>query len=402
MPVVSLGWPDRDVWLPLAPDLEAPEILRQSSIARFDNCALSFLFELTYPSRNAQRPVPIALMAARGALFHRWVAAALTQMRAEGWTEYPVEMGLELLLQVLAQRDVPDDDVVHLPMRELKWLRVLVTRWCEGTLRTGFNASRIISIEERLYMKVPVPDGRGGLYERVISGQPDVVVADPPDGIIIPDWKSGWAPPARLTGDDVAAHEDASSVKDERLSDQGYAQQVIYGALGLANLPAVNHVTLREAYVMAGEYREATVHRWELERVLDVLGGVIAQIDAAIAAGRRSGRWIPTAGTHCGICPSPRNCPIKDWEGIPETVDEAKLLAREWLVSAEVRKDRLPLLKGWVEAHGPIEIDHDKGRREVGWIKNSTGNGRRFAMYEPEDAPPSPFDERMEAVLRDR
>jgi hypothetical protein len=55
-----------------------------------------------------------------------------------------------------------------------------------------------------------------------------------------------------------------------------------------------------------------------------------------------------------------------------------------------------------VEAHGPIEIDHGKGRREVGWLANSTGNGRRFALYEPEDAPASPFDERMEAVLRDR
>ncbi len=398
-----IGYPEQDVWLPIPePALPRPDVLRQSSIARFDNCALSFLFDLVYPSPEAQRPVPVALMAARGSLFHRWVARALTQMRAEGWTEYPVEMGLELLLQVIAQRDVPDSEVVHLPMRELKWLRVLVTRWCEATVRQGFNAARIISIEERLYMKVNVPDGFGGTYERVISGQPDVIVADPPDGVIIPDWKSGWAPPARLTGDDARIHEDDATEKDERLSDQGYAQQVIYGALVLANLPTVQRATTREAYVMAGEYREATIHRWQLERVLDVLGGVISQIDGAIASGPHSTRWIPTAGTHCGICPSPRNCPIHDWEGIPATDDEAKLLAREWLVAAEVRKDRLPLLKGWVEAHGPIEIDHDKGRREVGWVKNSTGSGRRFAMYEPEDAPPSPFDERMEAVLRDR
>jgi hypothetical protein len=396
--VRGLGFPDGDVWLPLAPDLVAPDPMRQSSIARFDACAYSFLLELLAPPEYEGRG-RMQEMAARGTLFHRWVAAALTQMRAEGWTEYPVEMGLELLLRVIAQRDVPDDEVVHLPMRELRWLRVLATRWCEGTLHGGgFDAQRIIAIEERFFMRVPVPDGRGGTYYRTISGQPDVVVADPPDGIIIPDWKSGWAAPSR----EVDRQTDSGDERDQKLSDQGYAQQVIYGAILLASLPAVQRATLREAYIMAGEYREATVHRWELERIVDVLGGLLSQIDAAVAGGRRSERWIPTAGTHCGICPSPRQCPIKDWDGVPETDEEAQLLAREWIVSAEVRKDRLPLLKGWVENHGPIPIDHQKGRREVGWVKNKTGDGRGFKLYEPEDAPASPFDERMEAVLRDR
>jgi len=375
-------------------DLVMPDMLRQSSIARFDNCSYSLLLDLLSPRMQRGN------MAARGALFHRWVAQALTQMRAEGWTSYPVEMGLELLLQVLAQTDVPDDDVVHLPMRELRWLRVLVTRWCEGG---EFAAARILAIEEPLYMKLKVPDGRGGTYERTIKGTPDVLVADPPNGIIIPDWKSGWASPSREVEKAGGGYEDNGAIeKDQRLSDQGYAQQIIYGALVLANLPAVDRVTLREAYIMFGEYREATVHRWELERILDILGAIVAQIDLAIAGGSKSDRWIPTAGVHCGICPSPRQCPIKDWEGIPATLDEAKLLAREWMVAGTVRKDRLPLVKGWVEANGPIEIDHGKGRREVGWVANSTGNGRRFALYEPKDAPESPFDARMEAVLRDR
>jgi hypothetical protein len=371
--------------------LEAPDPLRQSSIARFDNCALSLLLEAQSP---VQQP---SNMAARGSLFHRWVAKALEQMKAEGWTSYPVEMGLELLLQVLAQRDVPDDEVVHLPMSELRWLRVLVTRWCEGG---EFDAQRVLEIEQPLYMKVKVPDGQGGTYERTVKGTPDVIVADPgtAPGLIIPDWKTGWASPSKQQGELDRQGEE----RTDKLSDQGYAQQIIYGALGLVNYPAVERVTLREAYLMWGEYREATVHRWELERVMDILGAIIAQIDAAFAAGPDSARWVPTAGTHCGICPSPRRCPLKDWEGIPANVAEAQLLAREWIVAGQVRKDRLPLVKGWVEAHGPIEIDHGKGRREVGWLANSTGNGRRFALYEPEDAPASPFDERMEAVLRDR
>lgn len=369
----------------------APDPLRQSQIARFDNCALSLLLEVQQPDVRQQH---VGIMAARGALFHRWVAKAINQMRAEGWNSYPVEMGLELLLTVLAQRDVPDNEVVHLPMRELKWLRVLVTRWCEGG---AFNAQRVLYVEERLYMKLKCPDGRGGLYERTITGQPDVIVADPPGGVIVVDWKAGWAPPSQ-----EVARADGREDDDQKLSDQGYAQQVIYGALVLANLPAVERVTLREAYLMAGEYREATIHRWQMERVLDILGAIVSQIDAAFASGPDSDRWVPTAGTHCGICPSPRSCPLQEWEGIPTNVDEAVLLAREWIVAAQVRKDRLPFLKGWVEAHGPIPIDHGKGRREVGWVRNKTGSGRSFKLYEPDDSPESPFDARMEAVLRDR
>lgn len=372
--------------------ISRPDPIRQSAIARFDACALSLLFDLTQPRELRQQA---SLMSARGTLFHLWVKTALRQMRAEGWDEYPVEMGLELLLQVLAQRDVPDDEVVRLPMRELRWLRVLITRWCEGA---RFNAQRILAIEERLEMRVPCPDGAGGMYERRVSGQPDVLVADPGEvpSIIVVDWKAGWAPPAN------EVEKEEPSDDDQRLSDHGYAQQVIYGAMVLANFPAIQKVTLREAYIMAGEYREASVHRGQLERVMDVLGAVLSQIDAAIDAGPDSARWVPTAGTHCSMCPRVRACPLKDWLGIPETLEEAQLLAREWHVAGEVRKERLPLIKGWYDAHGPIPIDHAKGRREVGWVQNKTGNGRRFVMYEPKDAPASPFDERMEAVLRDR
>jgi hypothetical protein len=344
-------------------------------------------------------------MAARGTLFHRWCAKALTIMRRNGETTYPVEQGLELLLEVLAQRDVPDDDVVHLPMHQLQWLRVLVTRWCESTQHGGgFNAARIIAIEERLTMPLTVPDGNGGSYVRTVTGQPDVLVADPSEnpgehGIIVPDWKSGWAPPARLQDDDREARDRGTEDRSEKLSDAGYAQQVIYGALVLHNFPTVVRVTLREMYVMAGEYREATVWRHQLERIQDILGSVVSQLDAAFEAGPESRRWVPTAGTHCAICPAPRKCPIKDWEGIPADEAEAQLLAREWLVAAEVRKDRTPLLKGYVDANGPIEIDHGKGRRAVGWIPNSAGDGRRFVLHEPDDAPVSPFDSRMEEVL---
>jgi hypothetical protein len=372
----------------------APDPLRQSSIARFDNCPLSLLLEAEAPEHQAGN------MAARGTLFHRWVAIVLEEMRGKGWNQYPVEIGLEKLLNVLAQAVLEDDEaVVHLPMAELRWLRVLVTKWCQGTMGGGgFNAQRILEIETRMHMPLLVPDGRGGMYERVITGKPDVLVNDPPDGIIVVDWKTGWAKPSAEREEFVSNQKE----DDTRLSDQGYAQQVIYGAMGLFEYPAVNRFTLREAYIMFGEFREATIWRYQLERVLDVLGIIVSQLDQAFAEGPDSDRWIAKAGIHCGICPNPRVCPIKDWSGIPTTLEEAVLLAREWMVAAQVRKDRLPLLKGWVDANGPIEIDHGKGRRVVGWPEwdGQTKAKGTFKVYEPPEAPESPFDARMEEVLR--
>jgi hypothetical protein len=362
--------------------LVAPDPLRQSYIQRFDACALSLLLDLLSPNRSPSD------LAARGTLFHRWVAKALTLMRDRGETTMPVDLGLSMLLDVCAQKDIPDDEVVHLPMREMAWLRIAVTRWCE---MGEFNAQRIVALEEPLEGTILVPDGQGGFYERQLIGHPDVLVADPPGGIICVDWKSGWAPPSK------EREHQPGEVREDKISDQGFVQQVVYGLLILQNFPVVQRVTLREFYLLFGEYREATIDRANLERTMDVVAATVAQIDDALAGGIASDRWIPRAGTHCGICPAVRKCPISDWEGIPETYEEARLLANEWIVSAEVRKDRLPLLKGWVDANGPLELDHAKGRRVVGW-PDWDGESRTrgtFKVYEPLDAPESPFDRRL-------
>lgn len=373
----------------------APDPLRQSHIGRFDACALSLRFDLENPGTSA------GPLAAIGSLFHRWVARAIGIMRENGETRMGVDQGMELLLEVVAQRNVPPDEIVHLPMSEVKWLRICVTKWCQGP---GFNAARVMMIEERLRAAVYVPDGEGGRYERIITGKPDVVVADPPDGVIVVDWKSGWQPPPKLGYEDSAAHGVAGTEKREKLTDQGFVQQVVYGIILLQNLPAINRVTLREAYLRHGDFREATIDRYNLERLTDVLGGVIGQLDRACEEGDGSPLWIPTAGPHCATCAKPRACPLQEFVGIPTTLEEAVLAAREWIVAAQVRKERLPFLKGWVEENGPIPIDASKGRREVGWKTwdgETPGPRGNFTLYEPEDAPDSPFDERLAELLHD-
>jgi hypothetical protein len=366
--------------------LVAPEAIRQSDIATFDGCPL----ELRFSWESEQRGDASGL-AARGTLFHRFAKAAILHMRAHGERSIPVEIAMELLTEIIAQRDVPDDEVVHLPLRELRWLRVLVTKWAH---RHSFTIERVVDVERRLYAKLPVIGPGGRTYERTITGQPDVLLAGPePNGATVLDWKTGWAPPARRV-----EPEPGEPPPEDRLSDMGYVQQIVYGWLTLKNYPAVESVTEREYYVMHDDdpVREATVWRYELERIEDVLAAVVAQIDAAVEAGPKSRRWFPIAGSHCAFCPRPHDCPIREEVRIPRNEREAQRLAHEWIVAQRVREERMPILKGWVDHHGPIEVRHSKGRRAVGWVKNKTGDGRRFVMHEPEDAPPSPFDPLLE------
>jgi PD-(D/E)XK nuclease superfamily len=384
--------------------LERPEALRQSLIASFDQCPLQTRFRME--SEMRQLPGAIGLLAARGVLFHRFAAAALIYMRRNREWEIPAAKALEILARVVAQREAPDDmapsgwvpcpdeDVMLLSMRELRWLQVLVVKWSYHKL----SIERLVAVERRLSAEIEVVGPGGAKYLRTVTGQPDVLLAGPEaqEATLI-DWKTGFAPPAQKR-----EPREGEAPREDRLSDMGYVQQVVYGWLVLKNYPAIEAVTEREYYVMHGEAREATVERWEMERIEDVLAGVVAQMDAAIEAGARSARWFPVGGTHCGMCPRPRDCPIKDELGIPASYEEAQRLAQEWHVAGVVRAERLPYLKGYVDEHGPIEVPHSKGRRAVGWTRNKTGEGRSFRLYEPEEAPESPLDPLLEEAARER
>lgn len=382
------------------PRLVAPDAWRQSSIARFDACPLSLQFDME--TRLRQLPGAMGQLGARGTLAHRTFAAALNHMREHGERKIPVDMMMELLARVIAQRDhctapgewasLPPEDVVHLRMSELRWLRVLATRWA---YQHEFSIDRVVAVEERLTAPIDVRGPDDTVYRRFITGQPDVLLAGPRQAeATVLDYKTGWAGPAAKREPTEEEPE-----PEDKLSEQGYVQQTVYGWLVMKTYPAIDRVTLREFYVMADEdpVREATVERWEIERIEDVLAAVISQMDAAVEGGRRSKRWIPVPGTHCGTCVGRRHCPVREEYGIPVTPEDAQLLAREWHVGGEIRKDRTPLLKGWIDAHGPVPIAHAKGRRVVGYKNGS----RSLSMFEPKGAAPSPFDPALVAVARE-
>lgn len=362
--------------------LAHPETYRQSLIAAFDSCPRRALFGLLDERRS---PSPLA---ARGTLFHRWAHQAIELMRANGEDSMPIENGMELLLDVIAQKDVPSEEIVPLKMSEMRWLRVLVAKWCYST---QISVRNIVDVERRLYAELTLP---GGLGTRTITGQLDLLLAGPGAATATSiDQKTGFArPPQPRQGDE-------NGNSDRGLTELGWVQSLIYAFLVFANFPSIERFFFREWHVLWGEAREVMIDRYEVERMTDVLAAQVALMDQAITEGVNSPRWVESPGPHCAMCPRPRECPIREQIAFPTNEAEARRTAQEWMVAMEVRKDRTPYLKGWVDAHGPIEVPYSKGRRYVGWNTHPDGS-RNFGLYEPREDTAS-FDERLEREARE-
>jgi hypothetical protein len=371
--------------------IDFPE-LRQSRLATFDSCPLAALFEIGGHefSNRAQ---------ARGILFHRVASEILRTIKRTGEVMIDVAEGLEIMYEVAAQRGLPPEEVVHLPLAEQRILRMAVICFCH---HNTFTPSGIIDVERRLYAKVSYPDRQtGNTVERVITGQPDAVIADPPEGALVPDWKTTRQAPPKYEG--------ADENTDAGVSYMGYFQQRVYAKLVMDTYQAIQRVTLWENYVLPGEVREATVHREQLEHIDRELATLVELFDRALAGGSKSPLWQPSPGRHCSYCPKPTACPIEadvrvfaSQNGGGITSDSAaRRFGAEYVLAKATYKALHEALKGWVEIHGPIPVKSSKGRYQLRWKQNSTGTGRTFGAHVPEKSDRGPKDERLEAAFEE-
>lgn len=399
-----------------------PEVLeafpqhRQSLLAEADTCMLRTRWRL-----EAAEAVPLSERhdrawdradAARGILAHRYSGEVLRTLWANGETSIPVTDALEILYEVCAQRDVPDRDVVYLPARERRLLRMYAVRFVQhggsgdphaGKLRT-WNMERLDAIEERLWAKVEYPNPDGGTIPRTISGQPDAILLDGPDGRIVLDWKTTPkappAPPDRkyddqgdVYGDDVPGN----------VSDEGYYQQRVYAFLEWANEPDVERVTLREVYPLDPDglqVRRATLYRSrDLERITHELSVAVELLDRALAAGSRAKLWKPQPGKHClRACPKPGSCPIpreERREGAIEGPRMAEAWAAQMLTAQGVYQHRRDGLKAYHEQTGhPIPVATEKGVFE---LRHELGT-RSFGLHAVRERVPD--DANLTAVFK--
>lgn len=371
--------------------------LRQSTLAAFDDCNLRALFDLRHARGWSSHPQ------SAGILFHRFAAEALRVMMLAGEERIPVAEALELLYWVVRQKDVPMDERVVVPLRDLRTLRMAVIKWAA---ENSFSVSRIVDIERRLRATVSYdPEDGTGLVERVLTGQLDVLLFEPPDTAVVIDWKLTFGlPPERMPTTEVKAQNEANYI-----SYEGYFQQRFYGLLVLRNYPSIQAVKLREFYPLKGRARTATLYRADLEHVEREMALKAEAFDDAVTAGTLyagtagpGDAWPASPGKHCSFCARPGRCPIEPEARGSGAIQDAEMAARyaaEREVATRVRDHRTDALKPWVAVHGPVELKHSKGRRAIAWVPNKTGRGHTFREYVPEESDRGGADPNLEESM---
>lgn len=356
--------------------------LRQSLLAKMDDCPLSTLFELRYARGWSTHPQAL------GTLFHRVAAKCLETMRAVDSETIPVGEALAILDEVVRQADVPPDEIVRVPLRDMRDLRMAVIKLANDN---AFSVRKLIDVEKRLEATVSyVVAETGERVERRLTGQLDALIFEPPDRAVVVDFKSSWALPPEPR--DVDGPTDGL----KGLSYHGYFQQRFYALLVLRNFPRVQSVTLREFYVRKTEVRKATVHRAALTEIEDEMSVLAEAFDRAVAEGapawpykvQEMGRWVPQPGRHCSMCAATRQCPIEEDARLEAgggiaTLPQAERAAAELVLVEQARSRLIEGLKGWVEGGGkPVRVRWSKGRRVLGWYR--TKRGRRFGFFTPD------------------
>ena len=371
--------------------------VRQSILSNFDNCRLSTRWNLEGVAFD--NPAQ-----ARGHLFHRYAAEVLRTLWRSGEDSMPTEEAMVILYETVAQRHVTDRDVVWLPAVERRILRkcAIALVYNHGRQEPRrFKMHNLLAVEgttmeggEPLTIPVSYPDPDGGIVERTLTGRPDAIVAHPPDGIEILDWKTDRQPPAQGPdeGDERGDHRDDA----EHVSYGGYFQQRFYGVGALRKWPSVKWVRLRERYVLVGEDRWATIYREHMEHIERELAADVELLDRGLMGGHKSDIWAPQPGKHCNFCPRPGQCPIPNEERGAGAITNGQMARRygaQAVVAQRVYKDRVEALKPWVNEREPdgVEVASAKGRYAWRWKVGSTGK-RTFGLHVPEKSDRGPDD----------
>lgn len=387
--------PDRipDKKLSLDEVIEAYPRVRQSLLAKHDDCALSAYFEMRYTGHWSNLP------AASGILFHRFCAQCLTVMREED-SEY-IDGGVAeaVLEEVLEQRGIPAHERVRIPLREVRNLRWMARKFAKDN---RFSIRHLVDVEHRLEAPLEYRDDDGELRTRVLTGQLDALIADPSaeDEAVIIDWKSGWGlPPER--------HQDAD---DPGLSYHGFFQQRFYGWLVMKNYPHIKAVTLREFYTRRTKARPARIKREELPRVEEDLARAVRDLDLCLASGKPKklklpgvAPWNPAPGKHCANCPGAARCPIesdvRERHGVTSRKTAERMVA-ELEVAESIRKSHREALRPYVDLHGPVGVKWSKGRRAFGFKTQKNGNPV-LTFFTPEGTDRAPERAEEDKALED-
>lgn len=303
-----------------------------------------------------------------GTAFHEFAAEYLRTLYRQGQGQMPTQEAVEVMYEVLGRLPFT------LPFEQLDELRWLVLGFCDLL----WNPKRILALEETLTAEIVCPDGE----VRTLKGQPDVLLADPPDWLIVADYKSGRGRPRG-----PRTEPEVGEVVEERKYLSDLFQGDVYSLLALRRYPTAQGVIFRELHLRSGQIRQGRLTREQLEHVERKLAVVMMNLDRAISGGEDSPLWAPRPGSHCTRqCPVVRSCPIpfeQRGDGAISDADDAHNAARRFAVLEGERKALIEQIKAWSEdPSNPLPAVNED---QVAAWKPPTGKGRRFGLWSRAD-----------------
>jgi hypothetical protein len=362
--------------------------LRQSLLATFADCQLQTGFDLrsAIPKPGSQILHTSGYTTHRqaaGRLIHSTIGRAIRHMVEVGQEQIPPEIVIGLWEDELRQASEPVSETFALPAHEDALARRTLRKWARDNT---FTIADIYGIEERLAAPIHYPDGHGGMVERILTGQLDLLLIDKSGThATVPDWKDTWKlPPAR---DDDWDGEELEDDGDDELSLEGYFQQRTYAPLIFLQpeLRAVQSVTLREFYVRRSKPREATLWRHQLPELLSYLSATAERFDRCYEAAIRTRRnrvrprplatpaqWgEPSPGAHCFNCPGRIDCPVPPEARIGGMIGspaDAEMYGGILIRAQAVVKLIEQSMRTWADKEGPTRIRDAKRERFYGYV----------------------------------
>jgi hypothetical protein len=345
---------------------------RQSTLRAFATCPRRTRFELEAGDVTTGWSEASADL---GTVVH----AVLAEIMQTLWRQAEESMATEEAMVIFWE--VYNGLGIVLPAKELEDAAWMVRDFC----KYKWKPERTLAIEEPLRVDLVCPDG----VTRTVKGQPDLVIADPPQGVVCCDYKSGMGRPKAPR---QAPPEGETIVGKQYLSEVGLFQRQVYGLLLLHRYPA-EYVVLRELPLRWPQEapREARLERGELEHVEKAVGSWMMKLARALEDGPESSEWKPRPGSHCAKCPVGRSCPVPiemRGDGAIESEDAADEAAQALARLSAQREQLTGQLKSWHEAtgHAPAVNEHEEmrwGPSRDAWA--AKGGGRKFGIWRRED-----------------
>lgn len=245
-----------------------------------------------------------------------------------------------------------------------------------------WDVKRILAKEDQLTLDLLCPDGE----VRTLRGTPDLIVADPPRGIIIYDFKTGRAQPKSPR----KVEPDGEAIEGEQyLSDVGKYQRLVYGLLALRQWPAAKYAILWEVPMRFASHgpRYARITHERLERIEHKLAQDMEKLDRGLREGVASGMWEPIPGAQCLHCEAARSCPVPPGlRGVGAIRDqvEADIEARRFVRGKAMYEQAAERLKALAVESGGHGCPN--GREAVRWgpevdAWRQKGGGRKFGVF---------------------